>query len=258
MLSGCARSRSGRCSGPVSSRRRQIRQLRDVSGYRIDLVAARTAEKQRAEKLLEDAQIKLSVVATDIFGVSGRAMMAALIAGQRDPKVLAQLTRARMRAKITALEEAFTGHFTDHHAFLLGKMLARVDQISADIADLDTKIEELVAPFVAAVARLDEVPGIGPVAAAAVIAEIGIDMSRFPTPGHLASWAKFAPGVKESAGKKKGKGSTGHGDPYLARVLGEAAVSASRPTPSSASGTGGSPAAAVRKRPLSRSADPSW
>ena len=206
----------------------QIRQLRDVSRYRIDLVAARTAEKQRAEKLLEDAQIKLSVVATDIFGVSGRAMMAALIAGQRDPKVLAQLARARMRAKITALEEAFTGHFTDHHAFLLGKMLARVDQISADIADLDTKIEELVAPFVAAVARLDEVPGIGPVAAAAVIAEIGIDMSRFPTPGHLASWAKFAPGVKESAGKKKGKGSTGHGDPYLARVLGEAAVSASK------------------------------
>src|SRR5512135_756399 len=139
----------------------QIRQLRDVSRYRIDLVAARTAEKQRAEKLLEDAQIKLSVVATDIFGVSGRAMMAALIAGQRDPKVLAQLARARMRAKITALEEAFTGHFTDHHGFLLGKMLARVDQISADIADLDTKIEELVAPFVAAVARLDEVPGIG-------------------------------------------------------------------------------------------------
>jgi transposase len=205
-----------------------IRRLRDVSRYRIDLVAARTAEKQRAEKLLEDAQIKLSVVATDIFGVSGRAMMAALIAGQRDPKALAQLARARMRAKITALEEAFTGHFTDHHAFLLGKMLARVDQISADIAELDAKIEELVAPFASAVARLDEVPGIGPVAAAAIIAEIGIDMSRFPTPGHLASWAKFAPGVKESAGKKIGKGSTGHGDPYLARVLGEAAVSAAK------------------------------
>ena len=206
----------------------QIRQLRDVSRYRIDLVAARTAEKQRAEKLLEDACIKLSVVATDIFGVSGRAMMAALIAGQRDPRALAQLARARMRAKITALEEAFTGHFTDHHAFLLGKMLARVDQISADIADLDAKIGELVAPFASAVARLDEVPGIGAVAASAIIAEIGVDMSRFPTSGHLASWAKFAPGVKESAGKKKGKGSTGHGDPYLARVLGEAAVSAAK------------------------------
>jgi transposase len=205
-----------------------VRRLRDVSRYRADLVAARTAEKQRAEKLLEDACIKLSVVATDIFGVSGRAMMAALIAGQRDPKALAQLARARMRAKITALEEAFTGHFTDHHAFLLGKMLTRVDQISADIADLDAKIDELVGPFVSAVARLDEVPGIGAVAAAAVIAEIGTDMSRFPTPGHLASWAKFAPGVKESAGKKKGKGSTGHGDPYLARILGEAAIGASK------------------------------
>ena len=205
-----------------------VRRLRDVSRYRADLVAARTAEKQRAEKLLEDACIKLPVVATDIFGVSGRAMMAALIAGQRDPKALAQLARARMRAKITALEEAFTGHFTDHHAFLLGKMLTRVDQISADIADLDAKIDELVGPFVSAVARLDEVPGIGAVAAAAVIAEIGTDMSRFPTPGHLASWAKFAPGVKESAGKKKGKGSTGHGDPYLARILGEAAIGASK------------------------------
>lgn len=206
----------------------EIRRLRDVTRYRADLVAARTAEKQRAEKLLEDACIKLSVVATDIFGVSGRAMMAALIAGQRDPRVLAQLARARMRAKITALEEAFTGHFTDHHAFLLGKMLARVDGISADIAELDAKIEELIAPFVSAVRRLDEIPGIGPVAAAAMIAEIGVDMTRFPTPGHLASWAKFTPGVKESAGKKKGTGSTGHGNRYLARVLGEAAVGASK------------------------------
>jgi transposase len=206
----------------------RIRQLRDVTRYRADLVAARTAEKQRAEKLLEDAGIKLSVVATDIFGVSGRAMMAALIAGERDPKVLAEPARARMRAKITALQEAFTGHFTDHHAFLLGKMLARVDGIDADIAELDVKIGELIAPYESAVRRLDEIPGIGPVAAAAIIAEIGVDMSRFPTAGHLASWAKFTPGVKESAGKKKGSGSTGHGDPYLARVLGEAAVGASK------------------------------
>ena len=112
------------------------------------------------------------MVATDIFGVSGRAMMAALIAGERDPKVLAQLARARMRAKISALEEAFTGHFTDHHAFLLGKMLVRVDQVSTGIVDLEARIEELVAPFVSAVARLDEVPGIGAAAAAVVIAEI--------------------------------------------------------------------------------------
>ena len=206
----------------------EIRRLRDVTRYRANLVAVRTAEKQRAEKLLEDAQIKLSVVATDIFGVSGRAMMAAMVAGERNPKVLAQLARARMRAKITALEEAFTGHFTDHHAFLLGKMLARVDGIDADIADLDAAIGELIAPFAAAVQQLDEAPGIGLVAAAAVIAEIGVDMSRFPTAGHLASWAKFTPGVKQSAGKSKGSGSTGHGDPYLARVLGEVAVAAGR------------------------------
>ncbi len=206
----------------------EIRRLRDVTRYRIDLVGVRTAEKNRVEKLLEDAQIKLSVVASDIFGVSGRAMMAALITGERSPKVLAQLARSRMRTKISALEEAFTGHFTDHHAFLLAKMLARIDGIDADIAELDAKIEAMIAPFAAAVARLDEIPGIGPVAAAVIIAEIGTDMTRFPTPAHLASWAKFTPGVKESAGKKKGKGSTGHGNRYLARVLGEAAVGAAR------------------------------
>jgi transposase len=206
----------------------QIRRLRDVTRYRIDLVGVRGAEKNRVEKLLEDAQIKVSVVASDIFGVSGRAMMAALIAGERNPKTLAQLARSRMRTKISALEEAFTGHFTDHHAFLLGKMLARVDAIDADIAELDARIGEMIAPFAAAVARLDEIPGIGPVAAAVIIAEIGTDMSRFPTANHLASWAKFTPGVKESAGKKKGNGSTGHGNRYLARVLGEAAVGASR------------------------------
>jgi transposase len=205
-----------------------IRQLRDVTRYRIDLVGVRGAEKNRVEKLLEDAQIKVSVVASDIFGVSGRAMMAALIAGERNPKVLAQLARSRMRTKISALEEAVTGHFTDHHAFLLAKMLARVDAIDADIGELDAKIGELIAPFAAAAERLDEIPGIGPVAAAVIIAEIGTDMSRFPTAAHLASWAKFTPGVKESAGKKKGSGSTGHGNRYLARILGEAAVGASK------------------------------
>lgn len=206
----------------------EIRRLRDVTRYRIDLVGVRGAEKNRVEKLLEDAQIKLSVVASDIFGVSGRAMMAALIAGERNPRTLAQMARTRMRAKIPALEEAFTGHFTDHHAFLLAKMLAHIDGIDADIAELDAKIEAMIAPFAQAAARLDEIPGIGPVAASIIIAEIGVDMTRFPTAQHLCSWAKFAPGVKESAGKKKGKGSTGHGNSYLARVLGEAAVGAAR------------------------------
>lgn len=180
------------------------------------------------EKLLEDAQIKLSVVASDIFGISGRDMMHALIAGQRDPKVLAQFARGRMRGKITTLEEAFTGRFDDHHAFLLSKMLARVDAVSADIVELDARIDAEIGPFVEAVARLDEIPGVGHTAACVIIAEVGVDMSRFPTAGHLCSWARFAPGVKESAGRKKGTGATGHGNRYLARVLGEAAVSAGK------------------------------
>jgi transposase len=204
-----------------------IRRLRDVTRYRIDLIGVRTAEKQRVEKLLEDACIKLSVVASDIFGASGRAMMAALVAGEHSPKALAQLARTSLRRKIPALEEAFTGHFTDHHAFLLAKMLTRIDALDADIAELDARIEAMTAPFAAAVERLDEIPGIGPIAAAVIVAEAGLDMTRFPTAAHLVSWAKFAPGVKESAGKKKGKGSTGHGNRYLARVLGEAAIGAS-------------------------------
>ena len=201
-----------------------IRQLRDLTRYRIDLLGARTAEKNRVEKLLEDACIKLSVVASDIFGVSGRAMMAALIGGERDPKVLAQLARARMRAKIGLLEEAFNGHFDNHHAFLLTRMLGRIDAIDADIAAVDAQIEAQLAPFAAAAARLDDIPGVGPVAAAIILAEVGVEMSRFPTAAHLCSWAKFSPGICSSAGKSKGNGSSGHGNRYLARVLGEAAV----------------------------------
>jgi transposase len=205
-----------------------IRRLRDLTRYRADLVAARTAEKQRVEKLLEDAQIKLSAVVTNIFGVSGRDMLTALADGERNPKVLAQLARRSMRAKITVLEEAFTGHFTDHHAFLLATMLARVDAISADIAALDARIAAQAAPLAGTVARLDEIPGISPASAYVILAEIGTDMTRFPTAGHLTSWARLAPGVKESAGKKKGKGTTGHGNAYLAAILGNAAAGAAK------------------------------
>jgi transposase len=207
---------------------RPIRRLRDLTRYRIDLVGARTAEKNRVEKLLEDACIKLSVVASDIFGASGRAMMAALIAGERDPKVLAQMARSRMRTKLGRLEEAFNGHFDEHHRFLLQRMLDRIDGIDADIAAVDEQIEAHLAPFAAAAARLDEIPGVGPVAAAVIIAEVGVDMTRFPTAGHLCSWAKFSPGISSSAGKAKGNGSTGHGNRYLARILGEAAAGAAR------------------------------
>jgi transposase len=155
-------------------------------------------------------------------------MLAALVAGERDPKVLAQLARTRLRAKRGLLEEAFCGRFSDHHAFLLATMLGRIDQASTDIAAVEAKIEEAIVPFAHAVDQLDEICGVGQAAAQVIIAEIGIDMGRFPTPGHLVSWARFAPGVKESAGKRKGKATTGHGNPYLARVLGEAAVAAGR------------------------------
>jgi transposase len=205
-----------------------IRELRDLTRYRVDLLAVRTAEKQRVEKLLEDALIKLSVVVSDLFGVSGRAMMAALIAGERDPAVLAELARGSMRAKTPRLTEALTGRFTDHHAFLLAQMLARVDAVNADIATVQARIEAQIGELAPAVARLDAIPGVGTVAAQMILAEIGTDMSRFPTPAHLASWARFAPGVAESAGRPKGNSGTGHGNRYLARVIGEAAVSAGR------------------------------
>ncbi len=134
-------------------------------------------------------------------------MLAALVAGERDPKVLAQLARRSMRVKIAVLEEAFTGH----HAFLPGTMLRRIDAISADIAALDARIAEQAAPLTAAVAQLDEIPGISLASAYVILAEIGTDMARFPTAGHLASWVRLAPGIKESAGKK-GNGSSGHGN----------------------------------------------
>jgi transposase len=205
-----------------------IRRLRDLTRYRVALISDASAEKNRVEKLLEDAQIKLSVVASDIFGVSGRDMMNALISGERDPARLAQLARARMRVKIPQLEEAFHGFFTDHHAYLLTAMLDRIDAITAQVANLDTKIEAEIAPFADAVTRLDEIPGVGITAARVIIAEVGVDMTRFPTPAHLASWARFSPSVKESAGRNKGTGATGHGNPYLASVLGEAAISAGK------------------------------
>ena len=168
------------------------------------------------------------MVVSDLFGVSGRAMMAALIAGERDPAVLADMARGSMRAKTPRLTEALTGRFTDHHAFLLSQMLHRVDAITADIDAVQARIDAQLGELAPAVARLDAIPGIGPLAAQLLLAEIGTDMTRFPTPAHLASWAKFAPGVAESAGRPKGQAGTGHGNRYLARVLGEAAVSAGR------------------------------
>jgi transposase len=203
------------------------RELRDLCRYRRILVQERTREKQRAEKLLEDAQLKLSSVISDIFGVSGRAMLGALIAGQRDPAVLAQMARGMMRAKISVLQAALTGHFRDHHGYLLEIMLNRIDALTAQVDQISGRIDEAVAPFAHQVAQLDEIPGIGLRAAQEILAEIGPDMSRFPTSGHLASWAKFTPTARSSAGKSK-PGATGKGNPWLGGTLGEAAIAATR------------------------------
>jgi transposase len=204
-----------------------IRQLRDVTRYRRSLVREQTREKQRLEKTLEDAQIKLSSVISDVLGVSGRQMLEAMIGGQRDPKVLAELARGSMRGKISVLREALTGHFDDHHAFICATMLRRIDTLTSDIAALDAKVEELIAPFAPAVAKLDEIPGVGARSAQEIIAEIGVDMNAFRSAAHLVSWAKFAPIDKQSAGKKKGN-STGKGDPWLAGTLGEVVAGLAR------------------------------
>jgi transposase len=206
---------------------RPIRELRDLTRYRRSLIRERTAEKQRVEKLLEDAQIKLSSVASNIFGVSGRQMLAAMLAGQRDPQILAGMAHGRMRRKIPQLQEALTGQFTGHHAFLCQMMLDRIDDLTARIGQVTARIEEQIAPYARAVEQLDEITGVGEISAQELIAELGPDMTRFPTAGHLASWARFAPVSRSSAGKAKGA-SAGKGNPWLAATLGEIVTAASR------------------------------
>jgi transposase len=236
----------------------QIRRLRDLTRYRIDLVAACTAEKQRVEKLLEDAQIKMNVVVSDIFGVSGRDMMGALIAGEHNPKTLAQMARARMRSKLALLEEAFTGRFTDHHAFLLAKMLTRVDALGVDIAELESKIEEEISPFAPAVARLDEIPGVGATGAQVIISEIGVDMSRFPTAAHLAGWARFAPGSTSRRARSGARAPPATATRTWPGSWARPRSPPVRPTPSSVNATDGWPNAGARRRPSLPSAGPSW
>jgi transposase len=206
-----------------------IRRLRTHTRYRRHLVQARTAEKARCEKLLEDAHLKLSSVITDIHGVSGRNMLTAVIAGERNPKVLAQMAQTRMRGKIRQLEDALDcSFFTEQHAFILQMMLANIDHLTAQVSELTVKIEVLCEPYARQIAQLDAIPGFGVITARDIIAEIGVDMAVFPTAGHLASWARQAPQVRESAGKRKGKNATGRGNPYLGGALGEAAVNAGR------------------------------
>src|SRR6266566_1704809 len=171
-----------------------IRRLRTHTRYRRHLVQARTAEKNRCEKLLEDAHLKLSSVISDIHGVSGREMLTAIIAGQRDPKVLAQMARTRMRGKIAQLEEALDcSFFTGQHAFILQMMLASIDPLTAQITELNARIDELCQPYERQIAQLDAIPGFGIITAQDIIGEIGVDMTVFPTAGHLCSWARQAP-----------------------------------------------------------------
>ena len=235
-----------------------IRRLRDLTRYRIDLVGVRTAEKNRVEKLLEDACIKLSVVASDIFGVSGRAMMAALIAGERDPKVLAQLARSRMRTKISRLEDAFNGHFDAHHAFLLTRMLHRIDGIDADIAAVDAQIEAYLAPFASAAARLDEIPGIGPVAAAVILAEIGADMARFPTAGTCVRGRSSHRGSTPRRVRPRATDRPGTVTATWPGSWARPPWWPAGPTPSWANATGASPDGEARNAPSSPSVAPSW
>ena len=204
-----------------------IRQLRDLTRYRRTLVRERTREKQRCEKLLEDAQIKLSSVVSDLFGVSGRLILDALCAGQTNPRVLAELAKGSLRGKRDVLVEALTGHFEDHHGYLCRMMCDRVDDLTAQVAQLTGRIEEVIAPFAHQVTQLDEVTGIGVIAAQDVIAEIGVDMTVFPTDKHLVSWAKRAPIDNQSAGRNKG-GRTGKGNPWLGGVLGEIVAACAR------------------------------
>jgi transposase len=227
----------------------EIRRLRDWTRARYDLVADRTRVKHRIEKLLEDALVKLSTVATDMFGVSGRAMMEALIAGQHNPRALAELAKGRMRTKQAELAEALNGRFTGHHACLLRLLLDQLDHLEGAITTVTTQIDELIAALPAAappmppstgddartdqtahlsaVERLCEIPGIGPGTARTIIAEVGLDMTVFGTAQRLCAWARLAPATKQS-GQRRGRGKTGKGNPYLKSTLGEAATAAAK------------------------------
>lgn len=201
-----------------------IRELRDLTRTRTALTRERAREVQRLEKVLEDAGIKLGAVATDIVGVSGRAMLAALVEGERDPAALADLAKRKLRWKIPVLTQALAGRFTDHHAFLVATHLHLIDGHDVAIASVTARIEELMAPFQAARQLITSIPGIGVPTADVIIAETGADMSRFPTPGHLASWAGVCPGHNESAGRVRSS-RTRPGNRHLKGALGASALS---------------------------------
>lgn len=206
---------------------RAIRELRDVTRYRRRVTEHKGQELQRLQKLLEDAQVKLDSVVSDINGVTSRLILNALCDGERDSDVLADMAKRKLRRKIPQLREAVPGRFNDHHAVLVREILGHVDYLAAEEARLSARVDELMIPFTTARDLLITIPGMQHRTAEIVIAEIGVDMSRFPTPQHLASWAGVCPGNNMSAGKHR-SGRTRKGDPWLQSALVEAAWSASR------------------------------
>ena len=236
----------------------EFRVIRLHTRYRRDLTAERTREKQRAEKLLESAAIKISSVITDLHGVTGRDIMDHLIAGERNPTVLAQLARRSARRKISQLEEALEGaeFFTADHAALLATMLARIDRVNEEIARLSQVIERLLAPYEEQLAQAASMPGWARHAAQDAVAETGVDMSRFRTGAHLASWAGRTP-LDNQSGKRNGRSKSKKGNRYLGGLLGETAVAAGRTATREGARYRRLAAAAARPRPRSRSATPS-
>lgn len=203
-----------------------IRELRDLTRQRAQLVRDRATVVNRVQKVLEDANIKLAGVATDVLGVSGRAMIRELIAGRSDPGALAELARARLRQKLPQLRQALEGRVTDHHRFQLRLLMEQIDHLEGWIAELGARIEAVMGPFAAAAQRLARIPGVGPRAAEVIVAEIGTDMTKFPSAGHLASWAGMCPGNHRTA-QKRLSGKTTKGSQWLRATLVQVAWAAS-------------------------------
>jgi transposase len=206
---------------------RDIRELRDLTRYREAQIEERTREIQRLDRVLQDAGIKLSSVASKVLSVSGRAMLEALVRGTHDPDVLAELAKGRLRRKLPALRQALEGRFTGHHALIVSQILAHVDFLDESIETLSGRVDEVIAPFAHKVELLDTIPGVDKRTAELLLAEIGPDMSPFPSHRHLASWAGICPGQNESAGKHK-SGKTRKGSKWLRSGLTEAAKAARR------------------------------